>query len=238
MVEAIVQLQINAGFIAQEEKEEYVQFIIDEFLTRLKSIRRQYNSSALLKTYCAAIFRNLCKDRIRLSKRGGEFRMLRETDLISYGYASPLNELAIKQEVEIFGKIFSLFARKRTKAQLFIKAYLRIEIEQGDLMAYCPGVRPLEAKRWVERISLCSEVYDNELYVVLSQLSLRVEGKVRSSDSVRKWIRARLNDLVDLMNKSRDTLHNEETIQLLAERYFSSDQNESVQLKKERLSKR
>jgi len=49
---------------------------------------------------------------------------------------------------------------------------------------------------------------------------LKVEGTSRTEDAVRKWIRNRIRNLVDLMNKARDTRHTEETIEILADRFF------------------
>ena len=221
MADTIVQMQINEGQIPWEEKEEFVHFILDAFLQRLESIRLQYNGHSRLRTYCAAVFRNLCKDRIRQYHRQGSPRMLRESDMPAYTVADPLSRLAIKEEVVLFGKVFSLFAKKKAKATLFLKSYFRIPLSKEDLLGYLPTLQEKEIGYWMKALDIGEEENDVQIYRTLGRLSAKAEEKGGSEESVRKWIKARLNDLVQCMNTSRDTRHTTETVQLLAERFFS-----------------
>lgn len=221
MADTIVQMHINEGKLPREEKEEFVHHILDAFLQRLPSIRLQYNGQSQLRTYCAAVFRNLCKDRIRQYHRQGSHRMLRESDMPAYSVSNPLSRLAIKEEVVLFGKVFSLFTRKRAKATLFLKAYFRIPLIRQDLLDYHPALQEEELRHWLDMLSIGEDENDIGLYRALGKLSAKAEGKGGSEEAIRKWIRARLNDLVRCMNTSRDTRHTAETVQLLAERFFS-----------------
>lgn len=220
LAETVVQMRINAGVVRREEKQEYVHYILDAFAQRIPSVREQYSGEAMLRTYCAAIFKNLCKDKVRADQRSESVRLLRDSDTVHYASVSPLSDLAIREEVEIFGRVFNLFTKKKAKAKLFLKVHFRIPIIQQDILDYYPEADKQDVKEWEKDINACDEEVDVGLYRVLSKISSQAEGKEKTADSIRKWIRARLNDLERLMNTSRISHHTEETLQILAERYF------------------
>jgi DNA-directed RNA polymerase specialized sigma24 family protein len=230
IVDTIVQMQINEGNIPRKEKEEFVHHILDAFLQRLPNILSQYNRRALLRTYCAAVFRNLCKDRIRQYHRQSAPRLLRESDMPAYNNPDPLSNLAIKEEVLLFGKVFSLFTRKKAKATLFLKAYFRLPLDRQDLLNYHPGLCAEEIAHWIRDLSVGEDEENIRLYRILGKLSRKAEGKSESAEAVRKWIRARLKDLVRCMNTSRDTRHTIETVRLLAERHFCTSEANAPEL--------
>jgi hypothetical protein len=230
LVDTIVQIHVTAGYIDQEEKQEYVHQILDEFIQRLPSIREQYNEKSMLRTYCAAIFRNLCRDSIRRGQRDVPVRIFNEPPERRITYITPLTELVIKQEVEFFGRAITLFGRKTIKVRLFLKAFYRLPLENKEVSDYLPDADLPELQAWINEIGRVEPEDDHGLYDVLIRLSLRAEGKRRTRDAVRKWIRARIVELVGLMNAARGTQHTEETISLLAERYFLPDRSQRDEL--------
>jgi len=220
LVDTIVQMHVSSGYIDPEDKQEYVHQILDAFIQRIPSIREQYNERSMLRTYCTTIFRNLCRDTIRQNHRTCTARVFQEPPDFMVTYISPLSELVIRQEVEFFGKAVSLFGKKEHKLRLFLKAYYRIPLEPEELRAYVADAGMKELQSWLKELRTVDEEDDPRLFDLLGRLSVRAEGKHGSREAVRKWIRMRINDLVYLMNRSRGTRHTEETVQLLAERYF------------------
>jgi len=220
LVSTIVQLQVRAGYIKRRDKEEYVHYILDEFLGRIQHIRQLYNGKSLLRTYCATIFRNICWDRIRLESKKLEGRVFMDVDREPYGALNALQDMAIREEVVLFGKALSLFGPDEPKVSLLLKAHYRMPLDRKDIQGYAGAIPAAEADRWIRRMTEAAVLSDTDLNRVLGELMLKVEGTSRTEDAVRKWIRNRIRNLVDLMNKARDTRHTEETIEILADRFF------------------
>lgn len=227
MIYAIVQLQIGKGMIAREDKNEVVQYVFDALFERLANIREQYNGQALLRTYCAAVIRNLCKDWARVNRRDQCVRLVREVAMDPYGGINPLYQTVIQDEMRYFGKILSMFGPASAKLVLFLKAYFRLPLYSCDLLAYAPSMPEEEVDKYLQLLGHAKKTKDLEVYYILYDLVLRFEYRQNSPDAVRKWVKARILDIVRLMNNGRSTRYEPETIQILAERFFMGNAMDS-----------
>jgi hypothetical protein len=62
---------------------------------------------------------------------------------------------------------------------------------------------------------------EKEVFVQLNRLFNHEDGKVTQADAFRKWFKARMRELVALLNGDPPrSNYNEETLQILLEKYF------------------
>ncbi len=220
MVRTIVRYHTSVGLIHLDDRNEVVQYVMEELLNRAGKIRAQYNGQALLRTYCAALVRNLCKDWVRNKRKGQTVRLVRDVEMEPYGGVNPLHQTLIDDEIRYFEKVLILFGQGVSKLILFLKVYCRIPISRSDLQAYNPGMTEQEIDQFINQLDPGRTLRDQDVYDLLNILIGKKDQKIYGNDAIRKWIRARLMDMARLMNSGRQTHYDPETIQILIEHYF------------------
>lgn len=219
----IVRAFIKSRTLRESEYDDVVQFINERLWTRLERIRETYNGKSLLRTYMSVVIRNLVIERQKEHQVHMVEEPLEYYETQSSNPADQLVKMVIRQELERLDKIMKTFHSQRKKFEFCLKVAYRIPVDQSDFLTLTAGLPLKEQSYFWSRFNLNALIEEKDQYRRLSELFNRLEDQQsRTRDSIRKWVRYRLDMVIQLMNGTpRNAHYNDETIQILFERYFS-----------------
>lgn len=220
-VRIIVRKYIAAGLFKPSEFEDVFQEVNAGLFSRISLIQAQYNGMSLFRTYLSVIIRNICLKEHDRSKR----RVEKEVDDLEQipDAQHPEDRVAIEREIQKFRTIISTFGPKKSKLLLTLKLHFRLAVAAEDLDSWFPE---LAASHRAKLIGMFGHDYSRmeaqEIYRNVCSIINAVEGKGSSPDALRKWVDARLKELLGLLNGPTDEMaHTEDTLRILLEDYFS-----------------
>lgn len=222
----VVRAFVKTRAIHESDHDDYIQFVNEKIWMRMEKIRSMYNGQSLVRTYMSVVIRNLVMEKM---KEGSFSRVEDRAELYETTgsvQADQFYRLVIRQELERLDKILQTFPFQREKLEFCLKVFYRIPILKNEFMNFVKALKTSEKEGLWARFSLQSLVGERDHYQRLSDLFNLLEGHHnRSRDSIRKWIRWRLDMIINLMNGTpRQANYNEETIQILFEHYYSEKQ--------------
>jgi hypothetical protein len=224
VVRLLVLRFVQSGALPSGELEEFAQAATEKLLLRLPSLASHYDGTACVVTYVSAAIRNICLTLLHKRSRGQQFQPFPE-DLAGPAY-EPMAEMLIDDEVAMFGAILSQYHRRRSRLVLGLKLYFRHPISREDILLWhprCPG-SDLDVL-----LGVFGKDYDHleekDVFGILSPITAKAEGREIHPDSLRRWIAEKVDEIVLLLNGEPPiSHHSHETVKLLAERFFSSNQ--------------
>lgn len=215
---------INTGYFLPEEKDDLVQTVCKQLIEKAPSIKKNYNGSSMLITYCSSVINNLCNGMIReLKKQPVTIHQL--PDYVEYdGYI--LERLLVNETIDKFGKIMRLYHNKRFKLEFCLKSYFRVRLSSADYEYLAPKMQ-MDPARFFEIFNDLSEnqmLTKNEIYNYLTIIMNELEHVDNGNDAIRKWLNVRIAEILVLLNGNpKSSCFDEETLQILLEKYFSKD---------------
>jgi DNA-directed RNA polymerase specialized sigma24 family protein len=220
----IVEIYVGSGMFGAGDREDVLQTLNEELLRRMPTIRAQYNGSALLRTYVSAIVRNLCLDLAR-----EKARRPREIPL-DEGSPSPEDEAADRYDLDhargVFRAVLRQFDYKLELPRLLfcLKLRYRLPLRREDILSWYPQCRRGDVSRLLKEFGGDYESrQDKQIFKEITPVLNRADRKTNSPDAIRRWIRKRMKDIIQLLNGSPPTRSfDEETLKILVEDYFSS----------------
>jgi len=219
VIKIIIQRYIHTGFIKVHDKEDFIQHINEELLKRIEKIQKHYNGKAQVRTYISVIIRNICIELLNKKKKQDD--VFTEAESVEEGTEETLSGIIIEQEFDRLQKILMLFSKQKARLELCLKVLYRIPVNKYDLEAYYPGLKDSEYTEVLYKINPEEKIRDKELYHILTPFLNKCENKNNSVDAVRKWTKIKIDELIFLMNGSpKRANYNEETLQILAEKYY------------------
>ncbi len=226
VIRIIVRAFIRTRAIHESDHDDTIQYVNEKLWTRIDRIREMYNGQSLVKTYMSVVIRNLVMER-----RKERHYCLVEEPLEFYetagsNAADQFLQLVIKQELERLDTIMKTFHKQRLKFEFCLKIVFRIPVAEDDFRELVHPLSPVEQKRLWKLFDRNTLPEDKDQYRRLSEVFNTLEDQSgRSRDSIRKWIRHRLDMVLLLMNGTpRQAHYNDETLQILFERYFITNQ--------------
>ena len=94
----------------------------------------------------------------------------------------------------------------------------------NDFIAVHPNITVFEFQQFMVRIAPYNDNTDVEIFSALTEILNKHENKNNTPDAMRKWIKQKINELIDIMNGDPpDSNYNEETIQILFEKCFCQE---------------
>ena len=231
LIQKIVLQFKNKGFLTLHETEDLIQSINEELLiSKIKVIQKQYNGTSYLATYFSKIVYNLCLERLRIHRRRKDFIDLQKREIVPSNPVDQTNDLIIDEEVKRLSIIMRLNFTNRMKLEICLLALNGWPFKE-ILLQYC-GSLP---RRYIERAEKIERQYNSlnkkDIYADLIFLFNYCEKKSIKADALRKWVDARINEIIKLMNNKLDDLnvshYNHETIYLLFDKYFEKKYRQS-----------
>jgi RNA polymerase sigma factor (sigma-70 family) len=221
LIETIVNTFIRSGYFNYGDRKDLVQYVNEELFLRLEKIEKQYNFSTLLKTYVSAIIRNLCFEKVRKKMRSIHEEEIEYARNISSENNS-LHDMVIKEEIKKLHYILQMFCKSRAKLELCMKIIFRIKIQPDDFEKYCSKIPEKDILIHTEMLNSGQLKTDKMIYEYITPFFNLCEGTQNTTDAIRKYIKARTNEIIELLNKAHSR-YDEETLQILFEKYYTSD---------------
>jgi DNA-directed RNA polymerase specialized sigma24 family protein len=226
MIKRVVWKFTASGFLKDSEKDDVVQYINERMLTGiLQKMREQYKPSYNLKTYLYKILINLCQQYVNHEDKRNILRT--NVDLSHVNVPSDdtiFSNIILCEVYEYLHTILRLYGKHRYRLELLLKITLKIGISDDDILRCYPHSDTETLKRFLtgfEHPELYCSSSLTTIYQTLIPLLNDLEGKKNTADSIRKWVDAKLDEIVEILNVSPiDTALSRETVKILIEKYY------------------
>jgi RNA polymerase sigma factor (sigma-70 family) len=219
-IHMIVRKYILSGMFGWEEFDDVVQAINEALLGKMPRIQAQYNGSTLVRTYLSSIIRNIC---LKLhQQRRREPRIDRLDGSLAADSVSVQERYVIEHDILMLSAILQQYDVQLPKLLLCLKLRFRIPLTRDDAVRYSPGCSEEEYSDIMEAFGgEYQSMTDKQIYAVITPFINRTERRIVTHDAVRKWIHARLQEIMELLNGSPPTSsYDEESLKILVEDYF------------------
>jgi DNA-directed RNA polymerase specialized sigma24 family protein len=220
-VKIIVKKYILAGMFKPSDFEDIVQEITSALLVKIPAMQSHYNGTSLFKTYFSVIVRNICvKEHAKFKK---EITADQEDTggLTDRGHGE--ENILFEEEAQRLRNILSLYYRQRPKLLLCLKLHYRIPITHEDIRLWYPQCGSQDCDMLLKHFGVNFDMQnDVEIFRTLTPVMNRNEGKLNSVDAVRKWTDSKIHEIIKLLNGNPQRRnHNEETLKILVDDFFS-----------------
>ena len=220
-IKIIVKKFIRDGFFKAPEFDDVVQDVNLALLGKIPSMQAQYNGISLFRTYFSVIVRNIC---LKYRQNIDRIIVAEEDENVSIETPVSIGEdFVLKDEARRLRTILILFDRHLPKLLICLKLHYRIPLEEKDVILWYPRCKKADVEMLMSHFSRVFEsMTDSEIFEIITPIMNENEGKKNTSDAVRKWTDSKIHEIVRLLNvKPHETTHNEETIKILIDDYFS-----------------
>ena len=198
---------IKIKYTAKEEADDMVQEVLSRLLNKkMDRIREKYDFNyqkmPSFKSYLMVTVRNICIDIIRE----------RNARLLTAGNLDPIDDimdapgqhemsrrLLIEEELNFFGTLLEMYYQVKPKLELCLKLKFRVPVKIEDLKRDFPYYDDDSTAVLTADYRL---VKDKKMFVRVNDVFNRYEEKQKKSDSLRKWIDVKVDELVDHLNNS------------------------------------
>jgi hypothetical protein len=229
LIKNIIFLFVRSGGFRFDEHNEIMQHVNEELLNRIPTIQKQFQGKSLLKTYLTTIIKNICNEVIRTKTR---------TNFINYNeiYAvessnEAINTLIFKDEMVRLRKAIGFYVKQKAKIILCLKLKFKMPFDYSDFKNVNTNVTQTEFNKFVHQISSYQDCSDTIIFYALTEIFNKYENKTNTSDSLRRWIKLKINELIIILNGSPPSSnYNEETLQILFEKSFFNEAEEVTKI--------
>lgn len=205
----LYQLSKSPGL--KDEWEDIFQEVITRLISgKIQRIREKFDFSygdnikkSTFTSYLMVTVRNIYMDIIRERQvrplTAGELHPIDETERsIEHEEIDMLNRLVMDEEFRKFRTVLALHYRSRWKLELCLKLKCRIPPAPDDIRRCFPSCSG-------DDINVLSRDYkgfkDKRLFDMVVNVFNRNEGRKNKSDTLRKWISVKVDDLIAHMNR-------------------------------------
>ncbi len=251
-IKRFIKYKFSAAFSGQEEVEDIFQEILSRLLSdKIFRIREKYDFSyktdfskkSFFTSYLMVTVRNILLDimrerKVRLLTSGQVHSIEEGGDRLKFEDKNMLNNLAIEEEFNRFRMVLALHFSGRPKLELCLKLKCRIPLKDVDVHCCFPRCR-------CEDLTLLSKnfknIRDKELFDIVTPVFNRNEGKEIMSDTLRKWLSVKLEEIASHLNNPHGSAvytHKSviDFISLYYERYPISGNKTSLEPKNDALN--
>lgn len=217
LIDTIVGRFLRSGCFNYQEKEDLKQQINEELLKKIPKLQAQYNGKSTLTTYLSAVIVNICYEILRKNKKNHLY--IKEEFQVEYG-SEVMDTFIIKEEIKLFKNALELFYKQKSRLILFLKLKYRIPLSLSDFKKVYIQITGKEFDDFIQRIDPFDLATDVKIFTELVPFIKKYENKEVTPDSIRKWIKQKTNELIEIMNGDPPVSnYNEETLQILFEKY-------------------
>jgi RNA polymerase sigma factor (sigma-70 family) len=228
LIKIVVRIFVRTHYIPEREYDDVVSYINEKLLLKIERIRSQYNGVSLLSTYMSAVIRNLCLEKIREAHSGLVEEPSPYLEYAAYSPANQINNIVIKQEIQRLSKVIETFMNDKSRLLFCLKIMYKVPVSEEEFFALEQADKKEQLDFLWNSFNIHSIIEERDQYKRLAALFSVIDGVERSTDSIRKWVHYRLNQVIAMMNGDpKRANYTDETVQLLFERYFSEG-NQSI----------
>jgi len=222
LIDIIIKQFIRNNCFGYYEFEEVKQRVNEELLNKLPKIQSQYSGKSLLKTYFSVVIRNICNGLIR-KREDNQFVPLNDVD-IGKSDDDVINTILFQEEINKLKFAINLYYCQKEKLLLCLKLKYRMPFDFKDFKGAFRQITMKDFELFKQKIHPYNENPDIVLLSVLTDIFNKLESKNNTPDALRKWLKQKINELIDVLNGSPPTSkYNEETLQILFEKAFYNE---------------
>jgi DNA-binding protein YbaB len=222
LIDIIVHQFIRAGKFRFEDKNDIKQQVNEELIKKIPRIQSQFQGRSSLKTYLSVIVTNICND---IRNCNNKITHVSISESITQDFdAKFFEDLLIKEEIKKLKNTLTLYPKQKPRLFLLLKLKFRMPVIFNDFNAVHPDITTIEFERFMAQIAPYNDNKDIEIFSALTKILNKHENKNNTPDAMRKWIKQKIYELIDIMNGNPPVSnYNEETIQILFEKCYSHE---------------
>jgi hypothetical protein len=219
LIDKIIFMFISSGNFKYEEHDEIKQQVNEELLNKIPKIKSQFLGKASLNTYLSVIIRNICKELLR--KRVHLKYISLEEVCLKSPTSEALNFLVVEEEIIRLQNALELYYKQKSKLILCLKLKFKIPFDYSDFTNVNHEISWIDFNFLVRQVYPYQECPDIKIFSALTTIINKYDGKNNTPDALRKWIKSKINELIEILNGDPPTYHyTEETLQILFEKCF------------------
>lgn len=209
-----------------DEKEDLIQEIIFRLMTKkIPKIQKQYDfnfkKNPSFTSYFMVVVRNVYIDIVRERKK----KVLKTVELSEADrplrvreFGSEDGQIILEEETTKLHYLFKMYHRSRPKIEIMLKIKYRMSVDPVDVRNHFPGCPTQEISILTRDFKFMK---DKEVFEVVTPVFNRCEKKRNKSDTLRKWIANKIEEIVSHLNRTHDhRVYNTENISDLVTIYF------------------
>ena len=224
VIGVIVNGFVKKGFFHSKDRMDLIQEINLQLLeTKIEKIKTHFNNSVQLRTYFSKVIYNACMEMARSYPQ----KQVSSPEIILEGTSdktpTPIQQLAIKEEVVKFHGCLLALPKLRLKATLCLKAIAKIPFNQTDLQFLQSPKTEDEIKKISQHLfNNYNHLQHREVFGFLAPLFNKVENKSVDGESLRKWTNSLLDRFIVIMNGNPPhSAYTRDTLKILLQFYFT-----------------
>ncbi len=220
-IQYVVNKFVLTGFFTYHDRDEVVQYVNEKLLTgKIEKMRKQYNRNYYVATYLSKIIHNLCLEYSRKNRsRNRESTGIDISSLDVTENADAESNIIIEEESRRLDAILSMYNKSRPRIELFLKILCGAGFKEDEILSLYPEANRKDVEKLVHQCTPASDhdkKTDKELYGALTYFINKYDRKKNTADALRKWIAAKINEIIGLLNGDPKTAHYEkETLKIL-----------------------
>ncbi|HAS41081.1 MAG TPA: hypothetical protein DCS93_11410 [Microscillaceae bacterium] len=215
----------QTGGFKQESDAEVVQEITTCILEKVSHIQKNYAPEyGSFKPYFARIVYNFGLDLIKAAQKRQNLNNGLTTAPPDRS-TSEVKPEVLADELKNLSLYLSKNKRHQAKFVLLLKLYSRSTIQAQDIQNFLPKVSPDALIQTLEVLGHnYAQLEDRFLYQYINALINEVEGKNKSADAIRKWLSARVTELIQWMNRRSQFQYDREALRNLVRLFFMREE--------------
>ncbi len=198
---------------SKHQKPEVKEDILQEIITRLladkiSKIQNRYDFNfkkiPSFTSYLMVTVRNIHIDIIREGKN----RMLKTVELTETNQSPATNDFEpskaqffIEEELTKLHYILKMYHKSRLKIELSLKIKFRIPVGEEDVRQCFPGYTPQDESTLTRDFKF---IKDKKVFEIINPIYNRYENKKNKSDTIRKWIAVKIDEIITHLNRTHD----------------------------------
>jgi RNA polymerase sigma factor (sigma-70 family) len=216
-IRIIVKIYIESGMFSPNDFEDLVQQVNVRLWEKMPVIQANFDGSCLFRTYLSQVIRNACLNLRDKDTRQPQFYRLEGTAIAPHEDAH--RRLLIEHDVRVLMAILDQFNTQRPKLLLCLKLYYRIPIGRQDILDWWPQCPQKQIENFLSIFgAFFGDISEGELYERIQPLFAEMERRSAPSDSLRRWVDDKINQIIRLLNGSPpDAAYDRKTLGILLE---------------------
>ncbi len=220
-IACVVNKFVYTGLFSYHDRDEVIQYVNERLLTeKITKMQKQYKPQYYVVTYLSKIVYNLCLEYSRKHRTGNREDTtvdISQTDIPDNDDFS--RHIMIQEESRRLDSILKMYYKHHKRIEVFLKIFFGIGITHDDLLQLYPEADEKEISVVLQKCNPTSDIdhkTDKELYETLTQFINKYEKKHNSSDALRKWVHAKMTEIIVLLNGNPKTAnYDKETLKIL-----------------------
>jgi DNA-directed RNA polymerase specialized sigma24 family protein len=226
LIQYLIAGYVRRGFLTLEEQADLAQEINQKMLDGLLArMQERYDARSLVRTYLGVMVRSLISDYIK-HKRTQKANLVEGREELPEARIAEQNagptELLMAEEMKRLRLAFQMTPRIQAKTILCLRLLVRVPVTEKILRDFAPAADKQLVNSLVAKLKPYREWDDKDVWeTILPLIHAQEGGDPINSDSLRRWVRRRLDWLITVMTGDPPRArYTDESLVLLLELYF------------------